>query len=159
MIRSKGASSGRPAYASPLRTWTFEYPSSASSSRARAASSGTISIVCTSLTISARIADWWACPVPPQQVGGAPRQLRYDFHRLHVLNDLREDRGLVARSRAHLQDAMRGRELKRLGHVRDDVGLRNCLAEADGKSAVVVRGAGLVGRNEAVVRHGAHRRK
>jgi hypothetical protein len=71
----------------------------------------------------------------------------------------RQDGGLVARARADLEQLHARPDLERLGHARDDDGLAQGLAVADGERHVLV---GLVGEElgyEQLARHALDRGK
>ena len=52
---------------------------------------------------------------------------------------------------------MRRLELQRLGHVADDVGLRDRLAVADGDGTILVGAAAQIVRHELLARHADQR--
>src|SRR6266850_3995029 len=70
-----------------------------------------------------------------------------------------EDCGLVSGARTHLEHPVAGGDFQQLGHVRDDVRLRDCLAQAYRQWAIVVGPKTLVGRNELMAWSRLHRTK
>jgi len=87
------------------------------------------------------------------------RQRRYDLYRVHRLRQFRQHRRLVAGTAADFQHCLAGLEIQQFGHRRDDIGLGDGLAVADGQRPVFVGVGLLVGRHELVARHPVHHRQ
>jgi hypothetical protein len=77
-----------------------------------------------------------------EAVSGSEDEILAEFDGVDAGDDARKNGGLVAGSRADIEDAVRGLQMKSGGHNGDDVGLRNSLAAADGQRGILV-GAGL----------------
>ncbi len=92
-----------------------------------------------------------------QRAPGALREIGNDLDAVHLLDDLGEHRGLIPRTRSNLEHAVRRRQMQRLGHVRDDVGLRDRLAPADRQRPILIGERPHFVRHKEVARHAAHR--
>jgi hypothetical protein len=68
-----------------------------------------------------------------------------------------QDGRLVSRAGAHFEHTHAGADPKHLGHVGDDVGLRDSLAVSDGQWMVAVGATAVLLGDELVTRDGAHR--
>jgi hypothetical protein len=79
-------------------------------------------------------------PEPLETLARGLGERRVAFDRDDVARELREHRGLIARPRPDLEDAMLGLRGEQLGHSRDHVGLRDRLALADPEGMIAVRG-------------------
>ena len=79
--------------------------------------------------------------------------------RVHLPDQLGEHRRLVAGAGADLEHDVLRRGAEQVGHQRHDEGLRDGLAVADRQRAVLVGAGGLLGGDEGVARHAAHRRQ
>ena len=99
------------------------------------------------------VRDAECCEALARQVG----EFGMTLDRVDVPRDPREDRRRVARARADLEDGLAAGEAKRLGHHRNDVGLRDRLAGLDRQRTVVVREVGQLGRQECLAGNVAHR--
>ena len=92
-----------------------------------------------------------------EPVGGARRERRHDLHRVDLGHELGQHRRLIARPGAELERHVVGLRLQQIGHQRDDIGLRDGLAVADGERPVQVAEVLQIGRHEEVTRHPPHR--
>src|SRR4029453_5079103 len=71
-----------------------------------------------------------------------PGEPRNDLDRVDFARQQSENRRLVSRAGADLEDSMRRFDAEHLGHIRNDVWLRDGLAEADRQRRVIVGGGG-----------------
>ena len=90
-------------------------------------------------------------------LGGALGKRRVDLDRVHLLDQPREDRRLIARTRADLVDPIGRLGVEHLGHEGDVVRGSDRLAFADRDRFVVIGLSLGLGRQEAVARHGPER--
>jgi len=70
-----------------------------------------------------------------------------------VAHQEREDRGVIARARPHVEHPVRGPQVEQLRHARDDERLGDRLAAADPERRVVVGVLAQVGGHERLARN------
>ena len=80
-------------------------------------------------------------------------ELAHDLDAVDLGHELGEHGGLVAAPGPHLEDNVARARLEHVGHHRDDIGLRDGLAAADGKRGIVVGVARVLLRHERLARH------
>ena len=86
-------------------------------------------------------------------------QMRDAFDGNDLRGEPRQHRGLVTAAGADFEHALDAAEPRDLARERDHVRLRDGLVGADRKRAVVVGMVAQLGGDEAIARHGAHRRE
>jgi len=91
-----------------------------------------------------------------EPLGRAERKLRHQFDAVHLAHEQRQHGGLIAGSGSDFKDGLVALQIEQPGHERDDVGLRNGLAESDRKRLVAVSEFRDRCRHEQMPRHGAH---
>ena len=91
-----------------------------------------------------------------QQAPGPFQQGFNDLHGVYVRRQVGEHGGLVARSRADLEDPGIGVQFQQFGHERDDVGLGDGLPKTDGQRRVVVGETTGLLVDEHVTGYGPH---
>ena len=91
-----------------------------------------------------------------QRLPRSPAQDGKPFHRVYGPNETGQDRRLVARSRADLQDPVRFIRIEQPGHQSHDIGLGHGLSQVEGHGTVFVGVRPVRLGNEPVPRHGAH---
>src|SRR5439155_9564835 len=78
-------------------------------------------------------------------------------HADHVARELREHRGLIARSRTDFEDVVVGAWIEKLGHAGHHEWLRDGLSLGDGQGMVAVRHGTVALEHELLARHTGHR--
>ena len=77
----------------------------------------------------------------------------------HLARDPAHHRRRIARAGADLEHPVAGRDLGRLDHQGDDIGLRDGLVRLDRQRRILIGVAGELRRHERLARHLAHRRE
>ena len=78
------------------------------------------------------------------------------FDGIHLFGKQTENGRLVARTRADLEHAVFRGEVEQLGHIGDNVRLRDGLAIADGQRTVLIRRVPQLRGHKLMARHFAH---
>ena len=86
-------------------------------------------------------------------------ELRNALDRVDLCRELGQDRGLVARARADVENALASGQRERLADPRDHVRLGDRLASADRQRSVVVGAIAQLLGHEELTRDSLHRRE
>ena len=88
--------------------------------------------------------------------GGLLGQRAVTLDGVDVGGNFGKDRRRIAGTGADFEDLFAATQRQRLGHERDDIGLRDCLPFFDRQGSIIVSKLAKVRRQEAFTRHTPH---